>query len=323
MARSRVTERDIASAARFELDFEKTDAISGGIDVPTDVRFVSKKVETEQSKGSLRVDDCSLISAFGILVHRCTGEVNVLIAHNSGSNDSLAYEVDDFTDIFTAMPQLTFEAAYKRVQSIIDAQLVPGTSLPAASRQALPHMLITRTELPDDSSSAAGAVVVPTESISLHISVVQGHVHTSTLYFNAHLFETGCMSALLDAWSELLSSISLYPSAKPLGKLPLLSVRHRTMVLTAYNQTGVEFPNPDTECLHHLFEAQADRFRSKFSTQSHPAVVLPGASRNVDTQLSYGALEALANQWGRYLMERAGAKRGDLIAILLNRSPGK
>jgi non-ribosomal peptide synthetase component F len=67
-------------------------------------------------------------------------------------------------------------------------------------------------------------------------------------------------------------------------------------------------PQPVDDCLHHLFEAQADKFPSV------PAIDEAGAI------LTYGEVEAKSNQIAHYLRRR-GVVCGARVGLLIPRSP--
>ena len=66
--------------------------------------------------------------------------------------------------------------------------------------------------------------------------------------------------------------------------------------------------NVRVECLHDLFEIQAD------TQASHPAIIYQSQA------ISYGEVEARSNQLARFLGDR-GVKRGSRVGLLLPRSP--
>jgi non-ribosomal peptide synthetase-like protein len=89
------------------------------------------------------------------------------------------------------------------------------------------------------------------------------------------------------------------------------------MILNEY--FGERTPNnkhPINDCLHHLFEAQADK------VPSAPAILQRRGSANDDrgTMLTYGEVEAKSNQLAHYLRRR-GVECNERVGLLIPRSP--
>ncbi len=88
--------------------------------------------------------------------------------------------------------------------------------------------------------------------------------------------------------------------------LPLLPKQTQDLVLTTFNQTEARFPA--AMCIHHLFEQQA-------ATRPH-APCLASKART----LSYGEVDAKANQVAHYLLRLPG-DHSRPVAVLMDRSP--
>ena len=106
----------------------------------------------------------------------------------------------------------------------------------------------------------------------------------------------GHLATLLEAMPKCLD--------RPLGQLPMLTTAECSQ-FADWNQTQRSYSA--TQCVHELFETAAKR------TPERPAVTL-GA-----TTLTYGELDARANQLARHLRGR-GVTSGSLVGISLDRS---
>ena len=75
-------------------------------------------------------------------------------------------------------------------------------------------------------------------------------------------------------------------------------------------------PQPVDDCLHHLFEAQADK------SPSAPAIddSLGATLHDRSTILTYGEVEAKSNQLAHYLHQQ-GVVCNDRVGLLIPRSP--
>src|SRR5262249_38520814 len=78
---------------------------------------------------------------------------------------------------------------------------------------------------------------------------------TGTVEYNTDLFEDATITRLLGHYQTLLESVVAEPDL-PLARLPLLAAAERQQ-LAAWNDTNADYPAG--ECIHELFEAQAER----------------------------------------------------------------
>jgi len=122
--------------------------------------------------------------------------------------------------------------------------------------------------------------------------------------YNTDLFGPDTIRRMLDHFRTLLEGIVADPDA-PLPDVPLVEEAERQQVLVGWNRTRREYPRG--ACIHGEFEAQARR---------RPDAV---ALICDDQQLSYGALNARANQLAHFLRRRAIGP-GALVGICLDRS---
>lgn len=124
-----------------------------------------------------------------------------------------------------------------------------------------------------------------------------------TFEYDTALFERATIERLAGHFQTLLEGIVAAPE-QALSDLPLLPAEERHQLLAAWNATQQEYPD---QCLHTLFEAQADR------TPEAIAVVYEGE------YLTYRELNARANQLAHYLRSR-GVKPEARVGICLERS---
>ena len=91
-----------------------------------------------------------------------------------------------------------------------------------------------------------------------------------------------------------------------IGELPLLTASERHQLLVEWNDTATDYPQD--RCIHQLFEEQAAR------TPDAVAVVFE------DERLSYGELDARANQLAHHL-RGCGVGPEVVVGLCLERSP--
>ncbi|MGB7923854.1 MAG: amino acid adenylation domain-containing protein, partial [Pyrinomonadaceae bacterium] len=122
--------------------------------------------------------------------------------------------------------------------------------------------------------------------------------------YRRELFEEQSIGRMMGHFERVLEGVVADPEQR-LWELPLLTEAERHQLLVEWNDTGDEFPSD--LCLHHLIEAQVE------GAPDAVAVVYE------DEQLSYGELNARANQLAHYLRS-LGVGRESLVGILLERS---
>jgi amino acid adenylation domain-containing protein len=108
------------------------------------------------------------------------------------------------------------------------------------------------------------------------------------LAYDPRRFDAPAVDRLLGHLQTLLAGMAAAPG-KTLGSLPLLSAAEQHQMLAEWNDVASEFEVGSEECLHHLFEAQAERA---------PEAV---AVRRGDRSLTYAELNAEADRLAAYL----------------------
>ncbi len=128
---------------------------------------------------------------------------------------------------------------------------------------------------------------------------------SAILAYHTHLFEHDAMDRMVGHLQTLFRAVVAAP-AQPISTLPLLTDAERQQLLVEWNDTETDFPK-DT-CIHHLFEAQAER------TPDAIAVTLPPLT------LTYQELNERATQLAHYLRSQ-GVGPETLVGLLVERSP--
>jgi len=128
---------------------------------------------------------------------------------------------------------------------------------------------------------------------------ISGQVEYST-----DLFDASTIARMVEHFRVLLAGIVANPTSR-LAELPLISDAERHTLLNAWNQT--QRPFPDDLCIHQLFEAQAQR------TPDATALVWQ------DQHLTYGELNHRATRLAHHLISlRVGPEVP--VGIYMNRS---
>lgn len=124
------------------------------------------------------------------------------------------------------------------------------------------------------------------------------------IFYSTDLFEAATIRRLIGHWSTLLDGINVDPTCA-LGDLPLLTPAERTLMLVTWNETAQPVP---AATLHGLIAEQALR-------EPVRRAIICGS-----VTWTYARLMAEADRIAAAL-QHAGACRGVLIAVMLDRSP--
>ncbi|HEX4168339.1 MAG TPA: amino acid adenylation domain-containing protein [Bryobacteraceae bacterium] len=130
-----------------------------------------------------------------------------------------------------------------------------------------------------------------------------GETIIGSIAYSKALFERSTVERYAGYLLQLLRSMIAAPE-QSIHSLPMLSLEERNVLLYRWNDTAAAFPAD--LCVHHLFEAQAQK------TPHATAVVYEGQ------QLSYGELNRRANQLAHYLRE-LGIRPDDRVALCVER----
>ena len=126
----------------------------------------------------------------------------------------------------------------------------------------------------------------------------------ATLEYSTEMFDDSTIQRMMEHFRILLEAIAEDPDRR-IGELPLLTEQERRQVVVEWNDTHQDFLREHV--LHEFTEKQAER------TPDAPAIVFG------DQRLTYGELNARANQVAHYLMKR-GACPEALVGIYCERS---
>ena len=148
-------------------------------------------------------------------------------------------------------------------------------------------------------------VRVVSERFKLRLAVVRrGEELDLEFHYDASRLDRATVERIA-GWYQTLLAAALANPAEKISRLPLLSEAERQQLLVEWNQTAAEYPA--TECLHQLFEAQAER------TPERVAV------RCGEQSFTYRQLNARANQLAHYLRNH-GVGPDKLVGLCLERS---
>ncbi len=269
-----------------------------------------------------------LLAAWGVLLSRYAGQDDVVVGSPIAGRPRRELEglIGLFINTLALRVDLagapTFRELLKRVRD---------TTLSAYQHQDLPFEKVVEALAPDRSLShsplfQAMLIVpnVPRSSLSLpglELSRIpsDGEVarYDLTLFVNdgqdvapaqieysTELFDAATIERMAEHLRVLLEGVAADP-ARPISRLPLMSLAERDRILADGMNTEAELP---TACIHELFEAWAER-------TPEAAAVHFG-----DTTLSFAEVEEAANRLAHHLRAR-GVGPEARVAVHMERTP--
>ncbi len=270
----------------------------------------------------------TLLGAFQTLLHRYTGQTDILIGSPSAGRTQL--ETEDLIGFFINTLVLraglsgnpSFRTLLNRVRNV---------TLEAYAHQDLPLEKLVMELRPERSSNHTPLFQVmfvlqsaPTHALELGaLSATPVEVYTETAKFelllvvidtpqglaagfeyNRDLFDAPTIKGMLSHFQTLLEGIVADPN-QPLSSLPLLTSAERHQLLVEWNDTRTNYPREKT--VSQLFEEQVE--------QSPESIAVQHAGQ----QLTYRELNARANQLAHYL-RKSGVESEMMVPICLERS---
>jgi len=261
----------------------------------------------------------TLAAAFQVLLHRYSGQDDIVICAQTAADSHLELEnlSGFFVNILVLRTDLSGNPSFRellaQVRDItLEAhanQNVPFKKLAELlnpKRDPLFQVMLVFQDTPQLNEITPEFLQLDSEAVkfdlTLKLSETQ-HGMMGAVEYATDLFETTTIERLIGHFQTLLKGITTHPEAH-LSTLPMLTEPERQQLLIEWNDTAIEFSG--TEFIHHLFEEQVER------TPHAVAVVY------LNQQLTYGELNARANQLAHYL-GHIGVEPEVLVGISLER----
>ncbi|ASS75459.1 hypothetical protein CIG75_11045 [Tumebacillus algifaecis] len=270
----------------------------------------------------------TLLAAFNTLLHRYTGQDDILIGSPIAgrSREEVEGLIGFFVNTLVLRTDLsgrpTFRDLLSRVrQSALDAyahQDVPferlvGELQPKRQMSYSPlfQVLFALQNAPKGTLEVQGLTLTPEPQenskakFDLSLDMVEeADGLRGVLEYNTDLFAPATISRMAEHFVTLLTSIAARPNSL-LNELRLLTDVEERQLL---DWTQIKAPTQQVQCFHHLFEAQVER------TPEAEAVVCGEA------RLTYRELNERANQLAHYLQGQ-GVTEETLVALCVDRTP--
>ncbi|RPH34934.1 amino acid adenylation domain-containing protein, partial [bacterium] len=269
-----------------------------------------------------------LLASFSTLLHRYTGQEDLVLGIPVSGRGPV--ETEKLIGVF--INTLPFRIDLSGDSTFIDLlQRTRETCVGAYAHQDLPfekiveHMkpardpgrsplfqaMLNVKNLPDTPYDGTDLLIeeieLPTRVALFDLTlelVKNGETFAGSLIYNKDIFDESTVLRMTGHFRTLLEGAVANPE-ESLSRLPLLTPAERRRLLVEWNDTRTDYPKD--ACIHHLFEAQAER------TPDAVAVV------SEDRRLTYRELNARANQLAHYLRRR-GVGPDVLVGICMERS---
>jgi len=279
-----------------------------------------------------------LLAAFQVLLHRYSGQQDILIGSPMVSRDALEFEhlIGYFSNIVPLRAKLAGDPPFSQFvtqvrDTVLGALEHQDYPFPLLVERLAPRRDVSRSPLFDvvfsweqtrrsaarpklSETSENSKSQLPLELLyarqlgapyDLTLLIFEGQEQMSgTLLYNSDLFDEERIANMASHFQTLLQGIADDPAVQ-VSKIPLLSAAERKRQIVTWNATTTSYPR--TQSIPELFESQAQR-------TPEATAVFEGHG-----WLSYRELNQRANQLAWYLRKR-GVEAGSVVGVCLDRS---
>ncbi|MEO7360428.1 MAG: amino acid adenylation domain-containing protein, partial [Gemmatimonadaceae bacterium] len=268
-----------------------------------------------------------LFAAFQLLLHRHSGECDIVVGTVSASREQREWE--DVVGYFASPMAIrtsfagdpTFAELIARVRdeqlramehASVPIELVMADPLPGEVARALPlyrTMCVLQSNQPVAlrlGAAIARDLPIAAETTKFDVSLLladRGNTFDATIEYRTSLFDAATMTRLLEQYEVVLQHVAHAPET-PASRVPLLSPAERRRMLVEWNACSAPM---DDRCLHELVHEQAQR--------TPHAVAVTGT----DGALTYGELLLRARMLANDLVAR-GVGPNVLVGVCIERS---
>jgi len=270
----------------------------------------------------------TLLAAFQVLLHRCTGQDDIAVGSPIAGRsrheiegligfflNTLVFRTDfsddpSFVELLGRVKEVALDAyahqdvPFERLVEELQPERDPG-------RSPLFQVLFVHQDKERPVFASAGITSSPIEidtatakfDLTLSLRETENGL-TGYVEYNTDLFDPVTIDRMAGNFQALLRGIVENPHL-PVSGLPILTRIARQQPFAEWNETKRGFPGD--KCIHQLFEQQVER------TPDGVAVAFD------DRQLSYRELNARSNQLAHFLRRR-GVGPEEFVAICMGRS---
>ncbi|XXY13500.1 amino acid adenylation domain-containing protein [Sorangium sp. So ce216] len=270
----------------------------------------------------------TLLAAWKVLLHRCTGQDDLLVSTGDATRSSPKLEplIGCFVNVLVLRTNLGGAPSFLEL-----VQRVREVTLQAYSHRDVPfEQLVRALGAPRDMSYhplaqvmfilqnapvsppvipgiASAPIPIEGETAQLDVNIQmweEADGLAGYISYDTSLFDAATITRMRDGWATLLRAALTDPRT-PITVLPLLSPEERRRQLVEWNASQTPFPRE--QCLHHLFAQQA---------RSQPEAV---AIWQEGRAVTYAELACMADGLARDLRSR-GVGPDVVVGICMERS---
>jgi len=270
----------------------------------------------------------TLLAAFQTLLHRYTGEEDVLVGSPTAGRTRVEFErlIGNFVNTLVLRTSLQGDPVFRELvhrvrNGVIEALAHQDVSFdhlvkelrPERSASYLPLVQVmfalqdelARNFLLPDVQTTPIRAETGTAKFDLTLTILESEGPLKCwVEYNSNLFEQPTILRMLGHYQQLLQAIVANPNQR-ISELPLLTAEERQQLLSAWNGTNAEYPRD--KCVHELFldivKKQPEAIAAVFG----------------DELLTYDQLNRRSNQLARHLQTK-GVEPETLVGICLDRS---
>lgn len=270
----------------------------------------------------------TLLAAFQILLHRYTGQPDIVIGTPMAGRNRAELEglIGFFVNTLVLRTNLSANPTFRELLAVV-REVVLG----AAAHQDLPFEKLVEELQPErelsrtplfqvmfalqnvrsEPLSLDNLQVIPAKAtaaiakfeLTLFMTEINGEIG-GRFEYKTRLFDQSTIKRMIGHFKQLLDAIAANPDQR-LSDLSILTEAEQDELLVRFNDTRSDFPH--NRCIHQLFEQEAVR---------NPSAV---AVCFKDERLTYRELNCRANQLARHLRELSVGPEV-LVAILMRNS---
>ncbi len=299
---------------------------------------LSRKLHTLSKENNVTLF-MTLLAAYQVFLFRYSGQSDFGIGtplanrHYKGSEQLIGLFINTVVMRSNLDPQQSFEALLQQVKAFsLDVFSNNDVPFEMVVNQMNPERDLSRNPLFqvlfDFQNTPRPALKLPElqirileqESGSVKFDLVLSMKQTGDeligiFGYNTDLFKRETIQRFIGYFTTLMEHIAENPG-QPIGSLQLLSSKEEQYILKEWNNTAKPLDEYAGQCVHHLFERQAQENADKTAIIFQPQL---NTGKGVET-LTYAQVNQRANQLAHYLLQQ-GLQPEDLVIISMERSP--
>ncbi len=321
--------KELPTPLELPLDFPRPPRLSGqgGVytfELPTSLGLQLRQLAAAQGVTSF----CLMLAAFQVWLHRYTGQTDLIVGTPVANRDrpEIQQLIGFFLNTLPIRARLNGEPSFRRVVQDVHEHLLEALAHADLPFEQIVEIAVKGRESARQPLYQVMFVLVEEAPSTVHLGEIAGEpiaIHTRTSKteltlsvqatgdawkcrweYSRDLFDAKSVVRMAEHFTELLRSVVIEPE-QLIGRLNLMSVGERQLILEKWNQTDREYALDKT--IHQLVEEQVER------APKAVAIVMGQDS------LKYEELDGLANKLAWRLRD-CGVGPDVMVGLCLERS---